>query len=90
MIGYYRRKFNEGAKHVLPHRLDRLVSHGGALMRARDYDMLWTMLTNAIWVERRLRAKDSWGYDENRHIGLHQARTWLRRERAAEQRRIAA
>ena len=89
-FGYYRIKFHNGARYALPHRVDRLVRDGGQMMVERDYDRLWKALTDAIYVERALYRRNSWSYDWNRHIGLHQARTWLRRERAAEQRRIAA
>lgn len=90
-IAYWRGMFNRGAKYVLPHRVDRLVRDGGAMMQARDFDRLWRELTNEIACQKAF-AKRRYDhlYDENKHIGLHQARTWLRRERAAEQRRMAA
>lgn len=90
MLAFYRGKFDWGARHALPHRIDRLVRGGGAMAEAREFDRLWRALTDAIYCEREHFRRDHWSYDFNRHIGLHQARTWLRRERAAEQRRMAA
>lgn len=89
-FGYYRLKFHNGALYAIPHRVDRLVRDGGQMMLDRDYDRLWRALTDAIYCEREFYRRNHWSYDWNRHIGLHQARTWLRRERAAEALRRAA
>jgi len=90
MIGFYRRKFHNGARYALPHRIDRLVHDGGKMSEERDYDRLWRALTDAIWCQREAYRRGRWTYDWNKHIGLHQARTWLRRERAAQRMEKAA
>jgi len=74
-----RRKLNAGAALVKGFRFARLFHDGERLWAQHDPHVMWFRLSKGIATEKRLIARDHWSADENRLIGLHQARVWLRR-----------
>ena len=90
-IGVIRRKLNAGAALVKGFRFARLFHDGERLWAQHDPHVMWFRLSKSIRNEKWLRENRWWAHSENRLIGLHQCRIWLRRNwKQLEQRKRAA